>query len=50
LVLVDASVWIDYFNFQGAITAQTDKLDKLLGHELLAIGDPDSDRGSARLH
>jgi predicted nucleic acid-binding protein len=30
-------VWIDYF--KGRITAQTDKLDKLLGHEPLAIGD-----------
>jgi len=30
-------VWIDYF--RGAITAQTEKLDKLLGREPLAIGD-----------
>jgi hypothetical protein len=37
LILVDSSVWIDYF--KGAITAQTEKLDQLLGHELLAIGD-----------
>jgi predicted nucleic acid-binding protein len=37
LILVDTSVWIDYF--RGAITAQTEKLDKLLGHEPLAIGD-----------
>ena len=37
MILVDSSVWIDYFN--GRITAQTDKLDKLLGHEPLAIGD-----------
>jgi predicted nucleic acid-binding protein len=37
LILVDSSVWIDYF--KGAVTAQTEKLDKLLGHELLAIGD-----------
>jgi predicted nucleic acid-binding protein len=37
LTLVDSSVWIDYFN--GTITPQTAKLDTLLDHELLAIGD-----------
>jgi len=37
LILVDSSVWIDYFN--GTITPETDKLDSLLGEELLAIGD-----------
>jgi len=37
LILVDSSVWIDYFN--GTITAQTEKLDQLLGREPLAIGD-----------
>jgi predicted nucleic acid-binding protein len=37
LILVDSSVWIDYFN--GDITSQTDKLDRLLGQEPLAIGD-----------
>jgi predicted nucleic acid-binding protein len=37
LILVDSSVWIDYF--RGAITAQTEKLDGLLGSEPLAIGD-----------
>ena len=37
MILVDSSVWIDYF--QGRITAQTEKLDMLLGQELLAIGD-----------
>ena len=37
MILVDSSVWIDYF--KGAITAQTEKLDTLLGHEPLAIGD-----------
>jgi predicted nucleic acid-binding protein len=37
LILVDSSVWIDYFN--GAATPQTDKLDRLLGEEPLAIGD-----------
>ena len=37
MILVDSSVWIDYFN--GAITPQTERLDDLLGHEPLAIGD-----------
>jgi predicted nucleic acid-binding protein len=37
LILVDSSVWIDYF--KGTITTQTEKLDKLLAREPLAIGD-----------
>lgn len=37
MILVDSSVWIDYFN--GKDTPQTSKLDKLLGVELLGIGD-----------
>jgi len=37
LILVDSSVWIDYF--QGIVTAQTEKLDQLLGAEPVAIGD-----------
>jgi predicted nucleic acid-binding protein len=37
LILVDSSVWIDYF--KGTITAETEMLDQLLGQELLAIGD-----------
>lgn len=37
MILVDSSVWIDYFN--GAVTPQTEKLDHLLGSEPLAIGD-----------
>ena len=37
MILVDSSVWIDYF--KGTITAQTEKLDRLLGREPLAIGD-----------
>jgi predicted nucleic acid-binding protein len=37
LILVDSSVWVDYF--RGKTTLQTDKLDLLLGHELLAVGD-----------
>ena len=37
MILVDSSVWVDYF--RGKTTVQTDKLDVLLGHELLAVGD-----------
>jgi predicted nucleic acid-binding protein len=37
LILVDSSVWIDYF--RGTVTAQTDMLDRLLGREPLAVGD-----------
>jgi predicted nucleic acid-binding protein len=37
LILVDSSVWIDYF--RGAVTGQTEELDRLLGREPLAIGD-----------
>ncbi len=37
MILVDSSVWIDYFN--GRDTPQTAKLDELLGVELLGIGD-----------
>jgi predicted nucleic acid-binding protein len=37
MILVDSSVWIDYFN--GISTPQTEKLDSLLGHDVLAIGD-----------
>ncbi len=37
MIVVDSSVWIDYF--RGAFTPQTEKLDQLLGHEPLAIGD-----------
>jgi predicted nucleic acid-binding protein len=37
LILVDSSVWIDYF--KGTITPQTEKLDALLVREPLAIGD-----------
>jgi predicted nucleic acid-binding protein len=37
LILVDSSVWVDYF--QGTVTAQTEMLDRLLGQQLLAIGD-----------
>ena len=37
MILVDASVWIDYF--RGTSTPQVTKLDSLLGVEPIAIGD-----------
>ena len=37
MILVDSSVWIDYF--RGAATPQCALLDSLLGQEGLAIGD-----------
>jgi predicted nucleic acid-binding protein len=37
VILVDSSVWIDYF--RGANTLQTEELDRLLGKEPIAIGD-----------
>lgn len=37
MILVDSSVWIDYF--RGTATPQADKLDSLLTKELLATGD-----------
>lgn len=37
MILVDSSVWIDYF--RGADTPQVDQLDALLGQEILATGD-----------
>jgi len=37
VILVDTSVWIDYFN--GVDSLETDTLDKALGNETVAIGD-----------
>ena len=37
MILVDSSVWVDYFN--GRASEETDCLDALLGLEPLAIGD-----------
>ena len=37
MILVDSSVWIDYF--RGAATPTSDKLDALLAAERLCIGD-----------
>jgi predicted nucleic acid-binding protein len=37
MIIVDSSVWIDYFN--GRDTPQVNKLDTLLGIKPLAIGD-----------
>jgi predicted nucleic acid-binding protein len=37
MVLVDSSVWVDYFN--GRVSRETDCLDAMLGSEPVAIGD-----------
>ena len=37
MILVDSSVWIDYF--RGIATPQSDRLDALLGSEPIATGD-----------
>ena len=37
MIVVDTSVWIDYFN--GVPTPQADLLDDLLGRRVLAVGD-----------
>jgi len=37
MLLVDSSVWIDYFN--GHPTPQTDYLDQMLGIQPLSVGD-----------
>jgi predicted nucleic acid-binding protein len=37
VILVDSSVWIDYF--RGTTTPQADKLDSLLGNTPIATGD-----------
>lgn len=37
MILVDSSVWIDYF--RGTATPQAEKLDSLLGSEPIATGD-----------
>ncbi len=37
MILVDSSVWIDYF--RGVPTHQSEMLDAMLGNEPLAIGD-----------
>ena len=42
MILVDSSVWIDYFN--GQPTPKAHKLDTLLGVEPLGIGDFDFNR------
>jgi predicted nucleic acid-binding protein len=37
MILVDSSVWIDYF--RASFTPQTDMLDKLLAEKVVAVGD-----------
>jgi hypothetical protein len=37
MILVDTTVWIDYFN--GRLTPHTDSLDRLLGEQIVLVGD-----------
>ena len=37
MILVDSSVWVDYF--RGSATPQADRLDELLGAVPIAVGD-----------
>lgn len=37
MILVDSSVWIDYF--RGTVTLETETLDALLASEPIAVGD-----------
>ena len=37
MILVDSSVWIDYFN--GVVCAETERLDALLGQDNILMGD-----------
>lgn len=37
MIVVDTSVWVDYFN--GRASAATDRLDELLGTQPMAMGD-----------
>lgn len=37
MILVDSSVWIDFFN--GTVCTETDKLNEILGLEEVVIGD-----------
>lgn len=37
MILVDSSVWIDYFN--GVACAETNRLDALLGQDSILMGD-----------
>ena len=36
MILVDSSVWIDYFN--GTVNPETDYLDSVLGVEPVGVG------------
>ena len=37
MLVVDTTVWIDYFN--GRITPETDFLDRAISEELILVGD-----------
>jgi hypothetical protein len=37
VIVVDTSIWVDYFN--GQVTPETDALDNLLGRQEIIVGD-----------
>ena len=37
MILVDTTVWVDYFN--GRLTPQTDYLDGILSQQVILVGD-----------
>ncbi len=37
MIIVDSSVWIDYFN--GKLSKEADRLDSLLGNQEIVLGD-----------
>ena len=37
MILVDSTVWINYF--RGNITPETDFLDRILGNQMIQVGD-----------
>ena len=37
MIIVDTSVWIDYFN--GTLSEETDSLDNMLGNQEILLGD-----------
>jgi hypothetical protein len=37
MIIVDTSVWVDYFN--GKLSEETDSLDNLLGNQEILLGD-----------
>jgi hypothetical protein len=37
MIIVDTSVWVDYFN--GTLSKETDSLDTMLGNQEIILGD-----------